>query len=206
MSTNKVYGDRPKHAGARRNWKPAGITPIQHIANGISEDFPIDQSQALLVRRVQSRGRRHGAGIWPLFRNANLLLAWRLSDRPGSFRRRAARFSQLPGQMQCRGHANTRSSATRGSRCATTFIPKTSPVSCTHSGEAPRVAEVYNLGGGKPIRARSSRHSDGDGCHRKDNVVRYVENNRIGDHICYYSDLAKCGRITPIGASPRHCR
>ena len=56
----------------------------------------------------------------------------------------------------------------------------------------PRCAEVYNLGGGKDnscsileafqmveaITAKPQRH-------------RYVDQNRIGDHICYYSDLRK---------------
>jgi CDP-paratose 2-epimerase len=56
----------------------------------------------------------------------------------------------------------------------------------------PRVAEVYNLGGGR-----------GNSCSileafemvkrvtGKEQVWTYVEANRIGDHICYYSDLRK---------------
>jgi CDP-paratose 2-epimerase len=58
--------------------------------------------------------------------------------------------------------------------------------------QAPRVAEVYNLGGGK-----------GNSCSileafqlaeqvtGKPMQWRYVHENRIGDHICYYSDLRK---------------
>ena len=58
--------------------------------------------------------------------------------------------------------------------------------------DAPRVAEVYNLGGGK-----------GNSCSilealklvesmtGKPQVHTYVDENRIGDHICYYSDLRK---------------
>jgi CDP-paratose 2-epimerase len=58
--------------------------------------------------------------------------------------------------------------------------------------DKPRCAEVYNLGGGKmnscsileafqmleAITGKPQRH-------------RYVDQNRIGDHICYYSDLRK---------------
>jgi CDP-paratose 2-epimerase len=58
--------------------------------------------------------------------------------------------------------------------------------------KAPRVAEVYNLGGGKDnscsimeafekvesLTGFKSNHS-------------YVDQNRTGDHICYYSDLSK---------------
>jgi CDP-paratose 2-epimerase len=58
--------------------------------------------------------------------------------------------------------------------------------------QAPRVAEVYNLGGGK-----------GNSCSilesfrlleeltGKPMKWRYLEENRVGDHICYYSDLRK---------------
>jgi CDP-paratose 2-epimerase len=56
----------------------------------------------------------------------------------------------------------------------------------------PRCGEVYNLGGGKDnscsiveafelteaVSGRSQRYT-------------YVDQNRIGDHICYYSDLTK---------------
>jgi CDP-paratose 2-epimerase len=58
--------------------------------------------------------------------------------------------------------------------------------------QAPRIAEVYNLGGGKDnscsileafallekISGKPMRHT-------------YVDENRSGDHICYYSDLRK---------------
>jgi CDP-paratose 2-epimerase len=58
--------------------------------------------------------------------------------------------------------------------------------------EAPRVAEVYNIGGGKQnacsileafdlVREVSGQAQ----------VFEYVDENRIGDHICYYSDLRR---------------
>jgi CDP-paratose 2-epimerase len=57
---------------------------------------------------------------------------------------------------------------------------------------APRVAEVYNLGGGKDnscsimeALAIAEKFSG------KKQVYTYVDQNRIGDHICYYSDLRK---------------
>ena len=45
--------------------------------------------------------------------------------------------------------ASTGFSATRASRCATTFIARTSRRSSMRSAKAPRAGEVYNLGGGK---------------------------------------------------------
>jgi CDP-paratose 2-epimerase len=57
---------------------------------------------------------------------------------------------------------------------------------------APRVAEVYNLGGGKENTTsileafKSIEQISGNPM-----KFKYDDNNRIGDHICYYSDLRK---------------
>lgn len=57
---------------------------------------------------------------------------------------------------------------------------------------APRIAEVYNLGGGKDntcsVLEAFDMISDISG---KPMRYKYDETNRIGDHICYYSDLRK---------------
>jgi CDP-paratose 2-epimerase len=58
--------------------------------------------------------------------------------------------------------------------------------------KSPCVAEVYNLGGGK-----SNSCSVLEAFRMAEDVTgkkmnwRYVDENRIGDHICYYSDLRK---------------
>lgn len=62
----------------------------------------------------------------------------------------------------------------------------------------PRSGEVYNLGGGKPnscsileafemVEALTARKQQ----------FRYVDQNRVGDHICYYSDLRKMKQHYP---------
>ena len=57
---------------------------------------------------------------------------------------------------------------------------------------APRIAEVYNLGGGKnntcSVLEAFEMASAFSGKKMK---YRYEEKNREGDHICYYSDLRK---------------
>jgi len=58
--------------------------------------------------------------------------------------------------------------------------------------QKPRVAEVYNLGGGKTNSC--SIHEAFDMVEQltvKKQVSVYVDQPRIGDHICYYSDLRK---------------
>jgi CDP-paratose 2-epimerase len=56
----------------------------------------------------------------------------------------------------------------------------------------PRAGEVYNLGGGKENSVSIleafqivEKYSG------KAQVYTYLDQNRIGDHICYYSDLRK---------------
>ncbi|MBD0376784.1 MAG: NAD-dependent epimerase/dehydratase family protein [Flavisolibacter sp.] len=57
---------------------------------------------------------------------------------------------------------------------------------------APRVAEVYNIGGGKDNSCSILEAFDMvSAISGKPMKYQYVETNRIGDHICYYSDLRK---------------
>ena len=58
--------------------------------------------------------------------------------------------------------------------------------------ENPKIAEVYNIGGGKNNSCsilevfQLTEQITGNQM-----VYEYVDDNRIGDHICYYSDLSK---------------
>ena len=58
--------------------------------------------------------------------------------------------------------------------------------------ESPRAGEVYNLGGGRgnSISVLEAIGRAEDALGRKLNWA-YVDENRVGDHICYISDLAK---------------
>src|ERR1700678_3493038 len=57
---------------------------------------------------------------------------------------------------------------------------------------APRAGEVYNLGGGRAhstsILAALEIAESFTGIAQ---IHSYVDQNRVGDHICYYSDLRK---------------
>jgi CDP-paratose 2-epimerase len=58
--------------------------------------------------------------------------------------------------------------------------------------KAPRVAEVYNLGGGKANACSIlEAFQMAERITGRPMTYRYVEENRSGDHICYYSDLRK---------------
>ena len=57
---------------------------------------------------------------------------------------------------------------------------------------APRCGEVYNIGGGKPNSTSIlEAFTTVEGFTGKKQEFTYMDQNRIGDHICYYSDLSK---------------
>jgi CDP-paratose 2-epimerase len=57
---------------------------------------------------------------------------------------------------------------------------------------APRVAEVYNIGGGKQNTCSIlEAFAIAETLSGKKMRYEYVDRPRIGDHICYYSNLAK---------------
>ena len=207
MSTNKVYGDAPNTIALKElptRWDYADPA----YAHGIAEDFPIDQSKHSLFGASQGRGRRDGAGVRPLLRHADLLPARRLPDRAQPQRRRAARLPELPGQVQPGGRGRTRSSATRASRCATTStrydVARFIDAFCRSAARRARSTTSAAAG---TTRARSSRRSTGS----RHSAARrcshdYVDKNREGDHICYISDLRRCGPTTRAGTSPNRSK
>jgi CDP-paratose 2-epimerase len=64
--------------------------------------------------------------------------------------------------------------------------------------DAPRAGEVYNLGGGKPNSISVlEAFKLAESLTGKPQVYTYDPRNRIGDHICYYSDLRKMRKHFP---------
>jgi CDP-paratose 2-epimerase len=58
--------------------------------------------------------------------------------------------------------------------------------------ETPRIAEVYNIGGGYENSCSILEvFSLTEQITGKKMIYEYQEENRVGDHICYYSDLTK---------------
>jgi len=57
---------------------------------------------------------------------------------------------------------------------------------------SPRCGEIYNLGGGKQNSCSILEAFElAEACTGKRQAFTYIDQNRIGDHICYYSDLRK---------------
>src|SRR6266702_2603613 len=190
MSTNKVYGDGPNRlplVEQEQRWDYAD----HHKEDGIPETFPIDQCLHSLFGAsklagdvlVQEYGRyfnmptcclRGGCLTGPNHAGVELhgflsyLIKCNLEGREYSV------FGYKGKQVRDNIHAED----------VANFI-------CAFY-QAPRTGEVYNLGGGKgnscSIMEAFALTEEFSG---KKQVFRYVDENRIGDHICYYSDLTK---------------
>jgi len=190
MSTNKVYGDRPNTIDLcelETRWDYAD----QLYDHGIAEDFPIDQSKHSLFGAskvaadilVQEYGRyfgmptcclRGGCLTGPNHSGVELHGFLSYLVKCNIEKREYSIFGYKGKQVRDNIHALD--------------------VACFMAAfiNAPRVAEVYNLGGGKAnscsILEAFSIVERFTGNAQK---FTYVDENRIGDHICYYSDLRK---------------
>lgn len=190
MSTNKVYGDRPNTIALREldtRWDYADPA----YENGIPETFSIDQSKHSLFGAskvaadvmVQEFGRyfdmptcclRGGCLTGPNHTGVELhgflsyLVKCNLEGREYKI------FGYKGKQVRDNIHSLD------VARFIHAFI------------ETPRIGEVYNLGGGKQNSCSILEAFElVEKYSGKKQVYTYVDQNRIGDHICYYSDLRK---------------
>ena len=190
MSTNKVYGDRPNTLPLRElrtRWEfddPA-------YAHGIAEDFPVDQSKHSLFGAsklaadvlVQEYGRYFGMPTCTL-RGGCLTGPGHSGVELHGFLSYLVKCNLEEREYRIFGYKGKQVRDNIHSEDVARFM-----YAFFH---APRVAEVYNLGGGKDNScsileafALAEKFSG------KPMRSTYVNENRIGDHICYYSDLRK---------------
>lgn len=190
LSTNKVYGDAPNSIKMRELETRWDYDDEKYV-HGIPETFTIDQSKHSLFGAskvsadisVQEYGRyfgmptcvlRGGCLTGPNHSGVELhgflsyLVKCNLEEREYTI------FGYKGKQVRDNIHSFD------VSRFIEEFI------------NAPRVAEVYNLGGGKQntcsILEAFALTENISGRKMK---FKYSDQNREGDHICYYSDLRK---------------
>lgn len=190
LSTNKVYGDAPnkiKMKELETRWD----YDDDAYKHGISESFSIDQSKHSLFGAskvssdisVQEYGRyfnmptcvlRGGCLTGPSHSGVELhgflsyLVKCNLEEREYTI------FGYKGKQVRDNIHSFD------VARFIEEFI------------KAPRVAEVYNLGGGKEnTTSILEAFKTIEKISGKPMQYKYDDTNRIGDHICYYSDLRK---------------
>jgi len=190
LSTNKVYGDAPNRIRLKEletRWEYADPA----YASGIAESFTIDQSlhslfgasKAAADVMVQEYGRyfniptccmRGGCLTGPNHSGVEL----------HGFLSYLVKCNLEGKEYKVFGYKGKQVRDNIHSLDVARFMAA--------FAEAPRAGEVYNLGGGK---ANSTSILEAfkitESFTGRAQVYTYVDQNRIGDHICYYSDLRK---------------
>jgi len=190
MSTNKVYGDRPNlipllETDSRWQYADTGFS------EGITEDFPIDQSKHSLFGAskvaadimVQEYGRYFGIPTCCL-RGGCLTGPNHAGVELHGFLSYLIKCNLEGRQYNVFGYKGKQVRDNIHSEDVVRFIDQFIAM--------PRVAEVYNIGGG-PANSISILEA----FRLAESVTgmpmkwEYVDQNRQGDHICYISNLAK---------------
>lgn len=190
MSTNKVYGDAPNRialAELDTRWDYADPA----CAHGIAETFTIDQSKHSLFGAskvaadimVQEYGRYFNLPACAL-RGGCLTGPNHSGVELHGFLSYLVKCNLEGREYKVFGYKGKQVRDNIHSLDVARFMAA--------FAAAPRAGEVYNIGGGKANScsileafALVEKHSG------KKQIHTYVEQNRAGDHICYYSDLHK---------------
>ena len=190
MSTNKVYGDAPNRISLREletRWDyddPA-------YAHGIAESFSIDQSKHSLFGAskvaadvmVQEYGRYFGMPTCCL-RGGCLTGPNHTGVELHGFLSYLVRCNLEGREYKIFGY--------RGKQVRDNIHSEDVAHFMYQFVQAPRVAEVYNLGGGKENSCSIlEAFQIAEAFSGQTQQFTYLDENRIGDHICYYSDLRK---------------
>lgn len=190
MSTNKVYGDAPNEIAMKELDTRWDYSDLAYV-NGIPETFRIDQCKHSLFGAskvsadvsVQEYGRYFGMPTACL-RGGCLTGPNHSGVELHGFLSYLIRCNLEEKEYTVFGYKGKQVRDNIHSYDVARFIEEFI--------KAPRVAEVYNIGGGKDntcsIIEAFNLISEISG---KSMKWKYSETNRIGDHICYYSDLTK---------------
>lgn len=190
MSTNKVYGDAPNEIEMVELERRFDYSD-KVFENGISETFRIDQTKHSLF------------GASKVSADISVQEYGRYFNMPTACLRGGCLTGPNHSGVELHGFLSYLVKCNLEGKEYTVFGYKGKQVRDNiHSYDvarfieefinAPRIAEVYNLGGGKEntcsILEAFDMISEISG---KPMRYKYDETNRIGDHICYYSDLRK---------------
>jgi CDP-paratose 2-epimerase len=190
LSTNKVYGDGPNRIPLKEletRWE----YDDPEFVDGIPENFPVDHNLHSLFGAsklagdimAQEYGRYFGLKTG-IFRGGCLTGPFHAGVELHGFLNYLVMVSLQEGPYTIFGY--------KGKQVRDQIHSHDVINAFWHFAQNPRPGEVYNLGGGKEnaasliecvqmIEARTGKKPK----------LTYTEENRIGDHICYYSDLKK---------------
>jgi CDP-paratose 2-epimerase len=196
MSTNKVYGDRPNTiplAELDKRWDYAD----PDFSHGIAEDFSIDQSKHSIFGAskvaadimVQEYGRYFGMPTCCL-RGGCLTGPDHAGVELHGFLSYLIKCGVEGREYKVFGYKGKQVRDNIHSEDVAAFMYE--------FWKAPRIGEVYNLGGGKQNSCSILEAFEmTEAVTGKPMNWRYLDDNRVGDHICYYSDLRKMSTHYP---------
>jgi CDP-paratose 2-epimerase len=196
MSTNKVYGDRPNTISLIEldmRWEYADAA----FTNGIPEDFPIDQSKHSLFGASKVAGDVMAQEYGRYFNMPTCCL--RGGCLTGPHHAGVELHGFLSYLVKCNVEGREyKVFGYKGKQVRDNLHAYDVASFMYEFANAPRTAEVYNLGGGK---ANSCSILEAfrtvESITGKPMQWRYVDESRAGDHICYYSDLRKAREHYP---------
>lgn len=189
-STNKVYGDAPNELPLKEFETRWDYANVEHV-NGIDETMRIDRSKHSLFGAgkvaadvmVQEYGRYFGMNT--------------ACFRGGCFTGSAHSAAELHGFLaylvKCaREERVYRIFGYKGKQVRDNLHAFDVCRAFEEFYRSPRCGEVYNLGGGREnsISVLEAIEAAGDAV-GKSLEYEYVDENRVGDHICYISNLGK---------------
>jgi CDP-paratose 2-epimerase len=190
MSTNKVYGDRPNTIPLKEletRWDYAD----EAYRHGIAEDFSIDQSKHSLFGASKVAGDILVQEYGRYFNMPTCCLRGGCLTGPNHSGVELHGFLSYLIKCAVEGR-EYKVFGYKGKQVRDNIHSEDVARFMFEFAKAPRVAEVYNLGGGKENSCSILEAFEmANAATGKKIPWRYVEENRIGDHICYYSDLRK---------------
>ena len=190
MSTNKVYGDGPNHVRLKELESRWDYDDPKY-AHGIPEDFPIDNCLHSLFGAskvasdviAQEYGRYFGLQVG-VFRGGCLTGPNHCGVELHGFLHYLVAVALEQGPYTIFGY--------KGKQVRDQIHSFDVINAFWHFAQDPRPGEVYNIGGGKANAASVIECIDLiEQATAKRPRITYSDTNRIGDHICYYSDLRK---------------
>mgnify|MGYP006269689941 CR=1 FL=1 len=190
LSTNKVYGDAPNHISMKEMETRWDYEDEQYV-HGIPETFTIDQSKHSLFGAskvaadisVQEYGRYFGMPSCVL-RGGCLTGPNHSGVELHGFLSYLVKCNLTEQEYTIFGYKGKQVRDNIHSYDVSRFIEEFL--------KAPRIAEVYNLGGGKNNTCSILEAFQlAEKFSGKPMRYQYSDENRQGDHVCYYSDLRK---------------
>jgi CDP-paratose 2-epimerase len=190
MSTNKVYGDAPNRIALKElstRWDYADPA----YENGIPETFTIDQSKHSLFGASKAASDIMVQEYGRYFNLPTCCLRGGCLTGPNHSGVELHGFLSYLVKCNLEGH-EYKIFGYKGKQVRDNIHSLDVARFMAAFVEKPRVGEVYNLGGGKANSCSIlEAFKIAEKYTGKEQIFKYVEENRMGDHICYYSDLRK---------------